>query len=534
MKNKFLVILAFCLAAIWILGTVPCFAENSMQDPAAKAQEFLDAILDYQGVENNTESVQAYIDGKLTDTAGSGAEWYILAFAQCAEYDFSSYEAALLDYLDAHTVHSASSRLKYALCLSAIGSTDGYISSVLQNSIGEQGVISYVFGLHLLNNGYTGETYTVSDLTEKLMELQREDGGWSITGQYGDVDATAMAVQALSLYYGNNDEIKEAVDNALLFLSERQLEDGDYVNYGVANPESTAQVLMALSSLGIDFASDDRFIKNGNTLFDGIEKYRLASGAFSHEEGGEVNETATVQVFDAMIAYLRMKNGELPFYCLDQANPKDLEPFREISSNEEEDLTEEDSDSGNYKIIACLVIAILSAVVCLALILCGKRHIKNFIAVWIITAIVLCAVFMLDFQSADDYYSGTDEAKENVIGTVTMTIRCDTVAGRKEYIPRDGVILRETIFEIEDGDTVYDILTEAARKYQIQIENDGNASIVYISGIQYLYEFDFGDLSGWVYTVNGERTSVGAGEYKLRDGDAIAWQYSCNLGEDLP
>ena len=83
------------------------------------------------------------------------------------------------------------------------------------------------------------------------------------------------------------------------------------------------------------------------------------------------------------------------------------------------------------------------------------------------------------------------------------------------------------------GDSVYDILIEAARKYNIQMENNGSADMVYISGINYLYEFDFGDLSGWVYHVNGIAPSVGCGEYVLSDGDTIEWLYTCNLGNDI-
>jgi len=162
-----------------------------------------------------------------------------------------------------------------------------------------------------------------------------------------------------------------------------------------------------------------------------------------------------------------------------------------------------------------------------------KRHIKNFIAVVAAVAIAVTAVCVTDLQSADDYYGGGHAPKENAIGTVTLTIRCDTVAGEKEHIPESGVILEKTTFEIAEGDTVYSILTEAAQTHRIQLENDGTASLAYITGIAYLYEFDFGDLSGWVFLVNGERTSVGAGEYKLKDGDAVEWHYTRNLGEDL-
>ena len=55
----------------------------------------------------------------------------------------------------------------------------------------------------------------------------------------------------------------------------------------------------------------------------------------------------------------------------------------------------------------------------------------------------------------------------------------------------------------------------------------------YIEGISYLYEYDCGDLSGWMYRVNGEIPSVGCGEYRLRDGDCVEWLYTCDLGNDL-
>jgi hypothetical protein len=55
--------------------------------------------------------------------------------------------------------------------------------------------------------------------------------------------------------------------------------------------------------------------------------------------------------------------------------------------------------------------------------------------------------------------------------------------------------------------------------------------MAYISGINYIYEFDFGDLSGWTYTVNGKTPSVGASQYTLKDGDVIEWKYTLTLGE---
>ncbi|MBR1898597.1 MAG: DUF4430 domain-containing protein, partial [Oscillospiraceae bacterium] len=57
--------------------------------------------------------------------------------------------------------------------------------------------------------------------------------------------------------------------------------------------------------------------------------------------------------------------------------------------------------------------------------------------------------------------------------------------------------------------------------------------MVYIAGINYLYEYEFGDLSGWVYHVNGISPSRGCGDYLLSDGDVIEWLYTCDLGRDL-
>ena len=144
-------------------------------------------------------------------------------------------------------------------------------------------------------------------------------------GDYGDNDVTAITVQALAPYYKTNSKVKTAVDKALILLSNRQKADGDYASYGINNPESTAQVLVALSSLGINCENDGRFIKNGNTLIDGIEKYRLADGSFCHQIGKGSNSNATVQVFYAMVSYIRLNRGETPLYIFDNSKPVKIE-----------------------------------------------------------------------------------------------------------------------------------------------------------------------------------------------------------------
>ena len=540
MKNKFFSFVVCCLALLFVFGALPCAAKSGGEE---KARNILNGVLHSVGAED----IQEWINTSLTHDPESGV-WYALALSQYTDMDLSTYEEALLSRLGEIKVNSASSRLKYALCLAAMGSTDEYILKTLEDSTGKQGLMSWVFGLHLLNNGYTSEEYTVSEVKSKLLALQCEGGGWAIMGTQGDADATAMTVQALAPYYQTDPDVKDAVDKALSLLSALQLSDGDYTAYGVPNPESGAQVLVALSALGIDAESDGRFIKNGKTLFDGIEKYRFAEGGFCHVEGGEENGMATMQAFCAAVSYLRMSEGKTPLYILDNADPMGAVRPSGVEDNSGADGAEENTDEstddsakadggeksvGGYKPWAVIVIAVLGGIACLVLFIVKKRNVKNFLAVALVCAIAIAVVLITDFRSAEDYYNGESAAKENVIGNITMTIRCDTVAGRAEHIPENGIILDSARFEIAEGDSVYTVLTEAARKYKIQIENNGDGRNVYISGIANIYEFDYGDLSGWEYYVNGERISVGAGEYKLRDGDVVEWRYTTALGEDL-
>jgi len=136
-------------------------------------------------------------------------------------------------------------------------------------------------------------------------------------GDYGDIDVTAMTIQALAPQYDSSGAVSEAVDRAVDFLSERQKEDGGYESFGNPNAESTAQVLMAVSALGIDCRYDDRFIKEGNDLIDGIAQYRLPDGSFCHTKDEGFNETATVQAYYSFVAFRRMTEGKSPLLVLD-------------------------------------------------------------------------------------------------------------------------------------------------------------------------------------------------------------------------
>ena len=122
----------------------------------------------------------------------------------------------------------------------------------------------------------------------------------------------------------------------------------------------------------------------------------------------------------------------------------------------------------------CMALGAAAALICLILLLTGKRHYKNYLFVIGLCGALCLLVCFVNIRSAEDYYGHIDE-KGEIVGQATLTIRCDTLVGRaqSEYVPADGVILPETAFGVEAGETVYDLLVEAARVYKIQMESEG-------------------------------------------------------------
>lgn len=125
----------------------------------------------------------------------------------------------------------------------------------------------------------------------------------------------------------------------------------------------------------------------------------------------------------------------------------------------------------------------------------------------------------------------------------SIQIRCDTVVdtGKLEneavipFIPASGVILSLNEVEFTPGESVFDVLKRACRSYNVHLEfrEDALYSGVYVEGINYLYEYDAGALSGWMYKVNGLFPNYGCAAYKVNDGDQIVWVYTCDLGMDV-
>lgn len=147
----------------------------------------------------------------------------------------------------------------------------------------------------------------------------------------------------------------------------------------------------------------------------------------------------------------------------------------------------------------------------------------------LIPIILILTLTSCSIKSAEDYYKKTDSGKL----TATVSIDCSTAVKYKKPNRKKAVILKNYKVKFKEGDTAYTVLKNACKNKKIQYEYTGSGDSLYIKGIDYLYEFDCGDLSGWEYSVNGKFPEVGCNSYKLKNGDDIRWLYTCDLGADI-
>lgn len=169
-----------------------------------------------------------------------------------------------------------------------------------------------------------------------------------------------------------------------------------------------------------------------------------------------------------------------------------------------------------------------------------EKKIKNkrlHTIVMIIVAVLIAAAILLAI-----FLPRSTSGPRN--GTVTIEIRCDQLSEDmsklndktlEQYIPKDGIILAETEWQIKKKETtVFDVLTEVCMDKNIQLEYSSTPVYggSYIEGIHYLYEFSAGKYSGWMYKVNGESPSYAADKVKLKGGETITWYYSVDYRQD--
>ena len=266
-----------------------------------------------------------------TPTVNStGGEWMVIGLARSGRTVPAGYYDNVVEYVKAKAdanerLHRAkvTDNARVILALTAIGkdvtNVGGHnLLKGLDNMayVQKQGINGPIFTLIALDshNYPTMGDVTREKLIQVILDAQLPGGGWTLSGENADPDMTAMAIQALAPYYKTNETVKAAVDKALEALSALQRTDGGFGSWGTVNSESCAQVIVALTALGIDPIADSRFVKNGLTVLDALSSFYVTGGGFRHTAGGERNDMATEQGYYALAAYYRFVNAQTRLY----------------------------------------------------------------------------------------------------------------------------------------------------------------------------------------------------------------------------
>lgn len=127
--------------------------------------------------------------------------------------------------------------------------------------------------------------------------------------------------------------------------------------------------------------------------------------------------------------------------------------------------------------------------------------------------------------------------------TCTFSIECSTILNnlydldpdKLEMVPTGGNILAVTTVIFYEGESVFDVLQRLCKEKNIHLESSWTPiyNSAYVEGIHNLYEFDCGELSGWMYRVNGWYPNYGCSRYQLAQGDVVEWRYTCDYGKDI-
>ena len=295
---------------------------------------------EFDKIYQETGSSQAALASKAGLTAGtSGGEWVALGLARSGSISDTlaeQYAQAAYQYVKkkgSSTISDSKSteNSRMILALTSIGKDPSDVAGydLLEpladlDYVKSQGINGPIFALIALDShdyeipkAVAGKTQTTREaLIDAILAAQLSDGGWNVNGNGADADMTAMAIQALAPYYSSNAKVKSAVDDALKRLSKMQEVNGGYTSWGTANAESVAQVIVALTSLGIDPASDGRFIKNGYSTLDALATFYNDKGGFKHSQSDTTssNGLATEQAYYALASWYRLKAGKTSLY----------------------------------------------------------------------------------------------------------------------------------------------------------------------------------------------------------------------------
>lgn len=121
----------------------------------------------------------------------------------------------------------------------------------------------------------------VDKYAAKILQNQMPDGkiSYNVDSFWEEVQFTAKNVAALAPHT-DKEYIAKAIDKAIEYLSSVQFADGSFPGRdGQPDGEATLAVLDMMNAAGISL-DDDRFVKNGNTVADGLRTFYIEGVGF--------------------------------------------------------------------------------------------------------------------------------------------------------------------------------------------------------------------------------------------------------------
>ncbi|MDO5292186.1 MAG: hypothetical protein Q4F05_05480 [bacterium] len=339
-----IIIITLCVLFLFYTPSKAYARSDSNTLPIASIHK----ILNWE--KETVHSNNSILSSTLISTAGTTeADWLALALGRLGnQMDYETYLTSLTSYIinqyennNGVISNKATEWHRLALTMLSLGGdptaihcNDKTISLIQEGTYGfnasasldQQGINGLAYAL-LTMDAYRYQvpkdsTYTREYLIETLVGRQNQNGGFSLdpSQKTSDPDITAIVVQALSPYYNeelifHKKTIRQCIDTSLNYLSQAQTDDGSIKGVNGQTLESTAQVLLACTTLGIDPKNDVRFVKNKNSLLDGLLCYQLEDGGFVHQlTDKEANTLSSEQALCALISYVRYLNGDRTFF----------------------------------------------------------------------------------------------------------------------------------------------------------------------------------------------------------------------------